>query len=70
MSIGVGANIDVFYSGEKIVQYLKYGNTYDFIFLDIELFELNGVDVGKYKRRLYSYLQKQVMRWNCLLCNH
>ncbi len=61
MSIGVGANIDVFYSGEKIVQYLKYGNTYDFIFLDIELFELNGVDVGKYIRNAQNNIETQIV---------
>jgi len=61
MSVGVSANIDVFYSGEKIVQYLKYGNTYDFIFLDIELYELNGVDVGKYIRNGQNNIETQIV---------
>ncbi len=60
-SMGVGIKIDVFYSGEKIVQYLKCGNKYDFIFLDIELYELNGVDVGKYIREGQNNLDTQIV---------
>lgn len=60
-SLGSNANIDVFYSGEKIVQYLKYGNKYDFIFLDIELYELNGVDVGKFIRDGQNNIDTQIV---------
>ncbi|MPQ34074.1 response regulator transcription factor [Clostridium estertheticum] len=36
--------IDVFYSGESLYQYMENGNLYDFIFLDIELKNINGVN--------------------------
>jgi len=59
--VGASASIDVFYSGEKIVQYLKYGNKYDFLFLDIELYELNGVDVGKFVRDEQNNIDTQIV---------
>ena len=37
---------EVFYSGEKLWQALTGGQHYDLIFLDIELGNLSGVDVG------------------------
>lgn len=43
-------NIDTFYSGKKFIDYLKNENTYDIIFLDIEIGDLTGLDVGKYIR--------------------
>lgn len=39
--------VDVFYTGESLMQYLSHGEGYDLIFLDIELKLLNGVEVGK-----------------------
>lgn len=39
--------IEVYYSGEEICDFLVKGNHYDLIFLDIELNEINGVEVGK-----------------------
>jgi len=39
--------IDIFYSGEKLCQYLAANNYLDIIFLDIELNEMNGVEVGQ-----------------------
>ena len=43
-------NIDTFYSGKKFIDYLKNENTYDIVFLDIEIGDLTGLDVGKYIR--------------------
>lgn len=43
-------NIDTFYSGKKFIEYLKNENTYDIIFLDIEIGDLTGLDIGKYIR--------------------
>lgn len=37
---------DVFYSGEELCSHLYKDNYYDLIFLDIELKEMNGVEVG------------------------
>ncbi|WP_353092917.1 response regulator [Tissierella praeacuta] len=39
--------IDIFYSGEELCSYLSKDNYYDIIFLDIELKEMNGVEVGQ-----------------------
>lgn len=38
---------DVYYSGEELCDYLNRGNRYDLVFLDIELYKINGVEVGK-----------------------
>ncbi|MBU5425777.1 LytTR family DNA-binding domain-containing protein [Tissierella pigra] len=39
--------IDIFHSGEELCLYLSQDNHYDIIFLDIELKEMNGVEVGQ-----------------------
>lgn len=39
--------IDIFYSGEELCQYLAANNYFDIIFLDIELKIMNGVEVGQ-----------------------
>lgn len=38
---------EVYYSGENLCDYLCEGNRFDLIFLDIELSNINGVEVGK-----------------------
>lgn len=48
--LGMSINTDVFYSGEGLIRRLQAGIKYEFIILDIELDELNGVDVGKFIR--------------------
>ena len=48
---------DVFYSGESLVEHLAQGKNYNFVFLDIELYELSGVGVSRYIREK----QKDVM---------
>ena len=58
---GLKAEFDVFYSGEKYMQYLQKGNTYDFSILDIELFQMNGVDVGKFIRDVQMDLRTQII---------
>lgn len=39
--------VEIFYSGESLCQFLLNGVYYDVIFLDIELKAINGVEVGK-----------------------
>lgn len=39
--------IDIFYSGETLYQFLSDGANFDVIFLDIELQILSGVEIGK-----------------------
>lgn len=42
--------IEIYYSGEGLISELKKNQKFDLIFLDIELYELNGIDVGRYIR--------------------
>lgn len=49
-TIHVEFQIDIFYSGERLISELKNNQKYDLIFLDIELYKCNGVDVGHFIR--------------------
>ena len=40
-------DIEVFYSGNKLVEYLERGNKGNIYFLDIEMDGLNGIDLGR-----------------------
>lgn len=42
--------IDIWYSGERLCNYLEKGNTIDLLFLDIELVTTDGIAIGKYIR--------------------
>lgn len=44
---GEQLEVEVFYSGEELYGFLKRDNRYNLIFLDIEMRDLNGVEVGK-----------------------
>ncbi len=48
--IKVEFQIEIFYSGERIISELKKEQKYDLIFLDIELYQFNGIDVGRFIR--------------------
>ncbi len=39
--------IEVFFSGEKLYQFMCEGACFDIVFLDIELPQINGIDIGK-----------------------
>lgn len=43
--------IEVFYSGESLINYIKSGNVFDLIFLDIELEDITGIVVGEFIRK-------------------
>ncbi len=43
-------SVDVFYSGETLLNYMKGGNSFDLIFLDIEIGKISGVEVGHFIR--------------------
>ena len=42
--------VEPFYSGKSICDALKKHDSYDLIFLDIELDQISGIDVGKFIR--------------------
>ncbi len=49
---GVKLDIEVFFSGDSLVDYLYKGNGVDILFLDIEIPGINGIIVGDYIRRV------------------
>ncbi|WP_040330510.1 LytR/AlgR family response regulator transcription factor [Clostridium ihumii] len=52
---------EVFYSGEKLCDYLEKNDYFDIIFLDIELENLNGVEVGRFLRNTLKNQTTQVI---------
>lgn len=44
--------IDVFYSGEGILKNISEGENFDLIYLDIEMKNVSGIEVGKYIRNI------------------
>ena len=54
-------DIDIYYTGERFCDALKSGETYHLIFLDIELYSLNGVYIGKYIREEMRNNQMQII---------
>lgn len=43
-------NVQVWYTGEGLQDYLAAGGHLDILFLDIELFKMTGIEVGRYIR--------------------
>ncbi|MBE5840617.1 MAG: response regulator transcription factor [Butyrivibrio sp.] len=48
--LGATFDIEVFYSGEALIEHMRCGSSYDFLILDIELYGATGIDIGKYLR--------------------
>lgn len=46
----INLQIEIFYSGEGLISKLKNNQKFDLIFLDIELYHYNGIDVGHFIR--------------------
>lgn len=46
----IEGQMEVFYSGDEICDYIKAQKSFDLIFLDIELPKKTGIEVGKYIR--------------------
>lgn len=46
------SDVEVFYSGESILSYIRQGNQFDLIYLDIEMDQINGIEVGRQMRRV------------------
>ena len=54
-------SVDVFYSGEDLIKNIKNDNSCDLIFLDIEMGNINGVEVGHFIRdKLNDHITKIV----------
>ncbi len=52
LELEIKINIDVFYDGMELLKYIEANNTYNLIFLDIEMNELNGVDTAHRIRKI------------------
>jgi len=46
--------VEVFYSGEKLIEYLKNKDKFDLIFLDIELENTTGIEVASHIRNKFN----------------
>ena len=53
--------LSIYYTGEGLIEKLRDGVHYDFLILDIELYELNGVSVGKYLRETLHDFYTQIV---------
>ena len=42
----VSVDIEVFFTGDYLLRYINNGNSFDLIFLDIEMENINGIQVG------------------------
>lgn len=54
-------DVSMFYSGETLLDYLKQGNSFDLIFLDIELGQINGVEVGRQIRKALKDFKSEIV---------
>lgn len=54
-------NTQVWYTGEDLCRYLGQGGHLDILFLDIELFELTGIEVGDYIRNKIEDRKMQII---------
>lgn len=47
---GIAYDVEIFESAERLVKYIKGGESFDIIFLDIEMRALNGIEFGEIVR--------------------
>lgn len=57
----IKSETDIYSTGEKFCEALETGETYNLIFLDIELCSSNGVEIGKYIREEMRNNQMQIV---------
>ena len=57
----IKADTKVWYTGEGLCSYLEQGNHIDILFLDIELFELTGIEVGDFIRNQLENREMQIV---------
>lgn len=48
---GVRVNADTFYSGSSLIEYIRMGNEYDIIYLDIEMPQMDGIEFARKLRK-------------------
>lgn len=52
---------NVWYTGEGLKDYLEAGNQLDILFLDIELFQMTGIEVGNFIRNQLDNMGMQIV---------
>lgn len=57
----VQVEVQVWYTGEGLKDYLEQGNHLDILFLDIELFKMTGIEVGSYIRNVLDNMGLQII---------
>lgn len=58
---GIKAEISVWYTGEELCRYLQNYSHPDILFLDIELLELTGIEVGSFIRNELNDREMQII---------
>lgn len=53
--------VNIWYTGESLKDYLSQDNHLDILFLDIELFRLTGIEVGDYIRNCLDNMSMQII---------
>lgn len=53
--------IDLFFNGEDLYEQLEKGQFYDLIFTDIEMYQMNGIEVGAYIRNIQKNETTQIV---------
>lgn len=54
-------NIQVWYTGEELQNYLVNGGHLDILYLDIELFKMTGIEIGSYIRNKLDNMGLQII---------
>lgn len=57
--VNISVDVETWNTGENLKKYLEMGNNLDILFLDIELFEITGIEVGDYIR---NHLENRSMQ--------
>lgn len=57
----VKVEVQIWYTGEGLRDYLAHGNHLDILFLDIELFKMTGIEVGSYIRNVLDNMRLQII---------
>lgn len=59
--MNIQLDTNVWYTGEGLKDYLEKGNPLDILFLDIELFQMTGIEVGDYIRNQLDDMGMQII---------
>ncbi|MDA3732963.1 LytTR family DNA-binding domain-containing protein [Niameybacter massiliensis] len=60
-TITMKIEIEIFYDGESLCKYIERENSFDLIFLDIEMKKLNGIQVGRIIREIMDDYETKIV---------